>query len=149
MKRPAPQLSHAFTLVELIVAMAITAILAAVALPSFVDSLRAGCRADGVAALTRLQQAEERWRAEHADYASSLSELGVTATSARGLYSLAIDEAGDARYVLTATATASQAGDRPCKVLKLSVAGGELVYSSLDADGRETASTPNRCWGGA
>lgn len=149
MKRLANMLRRGFTLVELIVAMALVAILAALALPSFIDSLRAGCRADGVAALTQLQQAEERWRAEHADYAGSLTDLGVAARSARGLYALAIQDAGNSRYVLTATATASQAGDRRCSVLKLAVTGGELTYSSLDADGHETASTPNRCWGGA
>ena len=62
-----------FTLIEAMIVVAVVAILAAVALPSFMDSIRKGRRSDAFAAISQVQQAQERWRANHASYADQLS----------------------------------------------------------------------------
>jgi len=138
--------ARGFTLIELTLVLAIAGVLATLALPSFADALRRSRRAEGITALLQLQLAQERWRADHADYGSDLSALGLAAGSTGGAYTLAVAEAGRDGYVLTATAAAAQSGDTPCRVLKLAQDGGNTRYSSLDASNVETSATPNRCW---
>ena len=93
--KPLPLSSQrAFTLFEMLIAMAIAAILLAVALPAYQDSVRRGRRADAVAALSAAQLSQERFRANVASYAGSLSDLqGVSATSPDGHYSIAVTAA--------------------------------------------------------
>ena len=50
-----------FTLVELMIAVAVAAILAAVAYPSYQEAVRRGKRAEGRAALMQLMQQQERY----------------------------------------------------------------------------------------
>ncbi|MBL0296210.1 MAG: prepilin-type N-terminal cleavage/methylation domain-containing protein [Betaproteobacteria bacterium] len=59
-----------FTLVELMIAVVIVALLASIALPSFMDSIRKSRRSEAFAALSAVQQAQERWRGNHGSYAA-------------------------------------------------------------------------------
>lgn len=125
-----------FTLVELLVVMAITAILLAVAVPSWQSQVRASRRADAIDALANLQQAQERWRGNNPAYADSVGDLGLSATTTGGHYTLAISDAEAAGYTVTATAVSgsSQADDGDCATLTLVVAGGAATPS------------PTACW---
>ncbi|MBK9683398.1 MAG: prepilin-type N-terminal cleavage/methylation domain-containing protein, partial [Betaproteobacteria bacterium] len=62
-----------FTLVELMIAVVIVALLASIALPSFMDSIRKSRRSEAFAALAQVQQAQERWRSNGSSYAESLT----------------------------------------------------------------------------
>ncbi|MEW6706159.1 MAG: type IV pilin protein [Pseudomonadota bacterium] len=135
-----------FTLMELLIAMAVAAILASIAFPSFADAMRRARRAEAISTLLQLQLAQERWRSDHSRYSSQLGELGVPQASSSGLYRVAITEADEAGYTLTATAASLQAGDGPCRVLKLVQRGGRTTRSSVDATGTETTTLHNRCW---
>jgi len=116
-----------FTLVEVTIAATVAAVLASIALPSYrSQQLRAG-RADAVAALTRLQAAQEQHRGLHGLYASRLGSLrGVAATSPQGRYGVALVSVGAEGYRATATALAGgpQADDRDCAELTLEVERG-------------------------
>jgi len=59
---------HGFTLIQIIVALAIVAILASIALPSYQEVVRKGKRAEGWAALYRLMQQEERFYSARNSY---------------------------------------------------------------------------------
>lgn len=59
-----------FTLIEVMIVVAIVGILAAIAYPSYVDSVRKGKRADGRAALTSLLQQQERYFTQNNTYAT-------------------------------------------------------------------------------
>ena len=65
-----------FTLIELMITVAILGILAAIALPSYQESVLKGRRAEGRTALLELMQAQERYATQHNCY------LGFTTTSA-------------------------------------------------------------------
>jgi type IV pilus assembly protein PilE len=137
--------SRGFTLIELLVVLVIIGILASLALPSFVEFVRKGRRADAVAALTLIQQTQERWRANNARYSSTLSALNLSDTTASGYYTLAIT--GDAAgFSASATAAGVQQSDGVCKVITLTLANGSTTYGSTDSAGVVDSSLNNRCW---
>ena len=142
-----------FTLIEAVVVMALVAILLGVALPHYGDASRKARRSEAISALDALQQAQERWRANHPSYAdaSAWAQLGVAATDANRitssrLYRLDIEAASSQGYAATATALSSQLGDTRCRLLRVSQAQDTTAYTSVDDAGRESAGTPNRCW---
>ncbi len=149
---PARARQHGFTLIELMIVVAVIGILAAVALPSFLDSVRKGRRAEGIAALTQVQQAQERWRANNAAYTTALAAsapngLGIDTTKPDRLYNLSIGDASATGYTASATAVAgtSQASDSKCHKLVLRLTGGNIFYESVDAGGTDSTAT-GRCW---
>lgn len=113
-----------FTLVEVVVVLALAALLVGAALPSYRGHVQRAARLDAVEALTRLQAAQERHRATHGWYASDLAALGASGQSMQGLYALAISSRGAESYVARAEARGSQAGDRECSELTVEVAQG-------------------------
>lgn len=121
-----------FTLVELCVVLALTGLLATVAWPSWQAQLQRGYRADAVAALMRVQLAQESFRAHHGLYATQLNVLvGAAApVSAQGLYDIEIAGGGD-RYEARARARAGSAvaSDGACAVLSLQVRDGLSDYA--------------------
>lgn len=130
-----------FTLVELTVAMAIVALLAMVALPTFMGQVRKSRRSDAVAAILRLQQAQERWRANNTAYAATVATLtgvdaGLTSSSEKAYYTLATAPATGAAatgYSVTASAASgtSQSSDSACTTLTAVISGGTATYSPV------------------
>jgi len=75
-------IQNGFTLIELLVVVAIISILAAVAYPSYQESITKTRRADGMALLTNIVNAEERYFTQHNTYTTDLTDLGYpTATN--------------------------------------------------------------------
>jgi len=96
-----------FTLIELMIVVAIVAIFAAIALPSYQESIRKGRRSDAMRAVGEMQLALERWRAEHPSYDGC-----TTCTSSTTYYTITPSGLSATAYTLTATPTGAQAGDR-------------------------------------
>lgn len=151
---PLPARSRGFTLVEVLITLVVVALLAVVALPAFKDSIRKSRRSEAFAALSAVQQAQERWRSTRPAYASELTALPTDDPPGLGLpdhtptnyYGIALSGAGATGYVATATGSTgtSQAEDGQCVVLGVRVAGGNISYGS----GASTIdwTDPNRCW---
>lgn len=137
-----------FTLIEIIIALAIVAILAAVALPQFFESMRKSRRAEGIAALTAIQQAQERWRANATTYTDDLDALRLGNQTPSGYYTLAISNTSASGYTATATAAGSQARDNRCTSLIVRAERGNIFYGSTCAGCAtgETLTDSNRCW---
>lgn len=114
-----------FSLIESLAACAVAALLASAALPSMQGQrLRAG-RLDAVAALTRVQAAQEQHHALHGFYAGELAALGlINPNSPQGLYALSLQTHGPEAYRATATPMGRQAHDGPCPALTLDVNKG-------------------------
>ena len=67
-----------FSLMELLVALAIIAIIAAIAVPSYLHQSRMVKRADGIALLSEMAQFQERFFLENNTYTQDLNDLGYT-----------------------------------------------------------------------
>lgn len=127
------------------IAVAVLAVLAAVALPSFMDSIRKGRRSEAINAISAIQQAQERWRANNPTYTAALADLAASSPTPNGYYSVALGASASATgYEVTATAAGSQVADTQCKLLAARVAGGALTYGSGSAV--INWADPNRCW---
>jgi type IV pilus assembly protein PilE len=139
-----------FTLIELMIVMLVVAVFSALMLPSFQTQVHKARRSDAYSAITLVQQSQERWRSSRASYATSLSDLGLNASSPAGHYELAtqIDTTSQAsRYVVSAAASGAQASDQPCRHLRLVMDGGQWQEGS-GADTRydNDAANNRRCW---
>ena len=82
-----------FSLIELMVVVAIIGILAALAYPSYLDHVRKGHRAKGQALLMELAQRQQNFLMTRRRYASSLEELGYLSTGDGALSSASQDVA--------------------------------------------------------
>ena len=116
-----------FTLIELMIVVAIVAILTAIALPSYSRYVMRSRRASGHDILMQIATAQERYYTNFNKYATDLSaDLGFDAASLTGeggyyIVSLAPGASANS-FTLVATPQGAQAGD-VCKNLTLSNAG--------------------------
>ena len=116
--------TYGFTLIELMVVVAIVAILAAIALPSFADQMRKSRRAEAVTALQDAQLRLEKWRVDHSSFAGS----GVTIPASNHYaFTITADAATPNAYaVAAAPSTASQQKDM-CGTLTITNTAGVVT----------------------
>ena len=104
-----------FTLIELVIAVAIVGVLAAIAYPSYQAQVRKGHRAAAQAYLMDLAQRQQQYLLDARAYASDASTLGYPATPSEvsPWYAVAIAApiASPPTYTITATALGAQALD--------------------------------------
>lgn len=114
-----------FTLIEVMIVVAVVAILAAIALPSYNEYIRRGHRADARAGLLQAQQWLERAATATGVYPTTLPAALTWAGDATKRYDIAF-AAGNTNAAFTLTATprnpGPQAGDK-CGVYTLSNTG--------------------------
>lgn len=122
------RLRRGFTLVELLLACTLAGLLMLMAWPQLRPQLLQAGRADAVHALTRLQQEQERFHAQHGLYAHELAQLGPAAAglSPQGHYRIVLEHAGGDSWRASALAQPQgrQAGDRACARMELQVERG-------------------------
>lgn len=127
-----------FTLIEVMIVVAIIGILAAIAYPSYDEYVKRGNRTEGQAFLSDVAARQERYFSQNNAYitaAANVAKLGLSSTSsATGKYTLGL-AGGGGGYTLTATQTF---GDSKC---------GNLSLNALGVKGRSgTGKTLEECW---
>jgi type IV pilus assembly protein PilE len=137
-----PNRSQGFSLIELMIAVVIVGILAAVAIPMYSDYVTRSRRADGQATLMQVAQELERCYTQFSKYndnSCSVVNSGVVSeTSDQGFYGISASGGNltESTFTLTATPQNEQADDTDCTALTLTHLGEQSA----------TGDDPDSCW---
>ncbi|MEX2576135.1 MAG: type IV pilin protein [Halofilum sp. (in: g-proteobacteria)] len=126
-----------FTLIELMIAVTVLGIIAAIAYPSYQDYVFDGRRTDGQAALMDAAQRFERCYSSSMDYDDCDDIDG--SDSPEGYYSVSTHNVGATQYTLEAAPQGVQASDS-CGTLTLDQTGRRGI------SGADSGVTADECW---
>ncbi len=121
-------LLRGFTLIEIMIVVAIVGILAAIAYPSYQDSVRKSRRADAKTALLEVAQLEERFFSVNNQYSAVLVSPAGCAGAACGLNYTATTR--DGYYPLKVATTVVNGRNTTFTVAATPVAGRSQVYDT-------------------
>lgn len=132
--------NNGFSLMEIMIALAIIGIVSSYAIPHYQDYLRRNHRAEASMALENLALNLDHYYNLNQSYnGASLEKLNIPARTHSGLYQLAIQKATDDSFVVTASPLGAQTMDAQCGELRLDSVGNESA----------TGTSPNPeqdCW---
>jgi type IV pilus assembly protein PilE len=136
---------NGFTLIELMIVVAVVGLLAVIAYPSYLGYLRRTNRVDATAGLMRVASAQEKYFVQNNTYATTaqITTLGLN-NSERGWYTITIAPLGTLTQGYTATATAvagkRQINDLECRTFSITSTGVKAAAKSDSSD------SSGNCW---
>ena len=126
------QRSAGFTLIELMIAVAIVAVLLAVAMPTYQEHVRKSSRAEAQAYMMAVEARQQQFLVDTRAYAGTLVATGVTVPShVEAAYTLAMPTptAAPPAYTLTLSPKTQQAAER-CGTLSINSTGTKTAAVS-------------------
>lgn len=138
--------SGGFTLVEMMVTVAIVGILASIAWPSYQQSVMQGRRTDAIQSITYYRQALERCYSQNFTYLNAAATpcpaaTGANVASTNGYYAISFPTLNATQYTIQAAPQGTQVNDKQCQVMTVNQSG---QTAATDAGG---ANTTIACWG--
>ena len=134
------QRERGFSLVEVMIVVAILAIVTTIAVPSYRQHVIRGNRTDATSALLRMAADQEKYYIQNNRY-GSYDEL-ASPTTENGWYTLAVPAADAATFTATATVVSggAQDGDPHCQVFSINAEGQKLATDP------ESGDSTDHCW---
>ncbi|MEZ5491491.1 MAG: type IV pilin protein [Gammaproteobacteria bacterium] len=149
-----------YTLIEILIVVAILGILAAVAIPSYQNSVLASNRSVAQAALLDVANRQEQFYLDNRTYTTDLANLGypaamvfsnggnsavavnsnhslVVSSSTERVYFVQVNKANATTFAISAAPQLSQAGDGEC---------GSLSLTSTGVKAETGSGTASDCW---
>lgn len=150
-----------FTLMELMITVAIIGILAAITIPSYTKYVQKTKRADAKVALMEIAQKQESYFVQNMSYANSLTQLGFSANnipSENNQYSISIGDIDPdpctgtnvtpcQEFRVDAVPSGTQVNDHDC--IRFTLRNTGLKGASTGPTGAPVAGTPAeilKCW---
>jgi len=138
---------NGFTLIEILIVVAILGVLASIALPAYQDSVRRSNRAEAKGELLIVAGDQERFFSSNNSYSTDATPLVTetpvnltTRTTENGFYSITVAAGGTGAITTSFVATATPQGDQA------NDACTTLTISSTGVRGA-TGGTVDECWG--
>lgn len=136
-----------FTLIEVMIALAVVAITTLVASSTFRNHLRRGQRAHAAQALVLAAAEQEKFHLAHGSYGSRLDAsagedppgLPIASRTPGGHYTIAVAHATAAEFRIVATASGRHA-DPACHIMSIDESGRRFASSAAGTDNAA------RCW---
>ena len=129
----------AFSLIELLIGIAVIGILASIAVPSYIGYMQQNRRADAITILTQAAGEQQRFFSDYNRYANSMTQLGfgeqATVDSEAGYYTVSVVNASPTEFELRAAPVPGgpQANDTDCATLTLNDRGVTGTTGTQDA----------------
>ena len=139
--------SGGFTLIELMIAVAIFALITAIALPMYRSEVLRANRVDAVRTLTSYRQALERCYSQNFTYLNQVTSPcpaapGLPTNSTNGYYAITFPGMTATSYTIVATPNGTQVNDTSCASMQVTNTGAQSALNSSGTDSTQT------CWGG-
>lgn len=132
--------NQGFTLIELMIAVAVVGILGAIAIPSYSEYVRRGHRAEARAGLLQAAQWLERASTATGTYPLTAAFPSALASVPSNRYGISLNSTDGRTFTLTATPKGAQTGDK--------CGNYTLTQSGLrGANGATTGTIVSDCWG--
>ena len=135
------RVTDGFTLIEVIVVVAIIGIVAGIAVPSYSKYLTDVRRTDAISFLSEVAGEQVRYFSNNNQYATSMQQLGygtaATFSTPEGYYVVSVDNSTALKFILTAAPVAGgkQANDSECANFTISNTGQ-----------KKSTGTKTDCW---
>jgi len=125
--------NRGFTLLELLITVAVIGIISSIAYPSYVDNISRANRSEAQRELLRMASLQEQYFIDHREYTADMTKLGVATDpyiTNSGLYSIDTTVVG-ITYTLVATAKGRQiTADSSCLTLSVTDTGKKTAAST-------------------
>ena len=112
------RINGGFTLIEMMIVVAIIGILASIAYPSYMESVLKGRRAEGRAALTELLQQQERYMTQRNLYLGFTNASGTTNPATVPFKTFSGDSQANPAYFLQASACSATISLAECVMVE-------------------------------